>query len=63
MFEKMSRSLKYDSMFFVHKHIYTMDTSPDHITPCLHMHVEGNYNKSKAIGSICIGNMVYMGVV
>ena len=29
--------------FFVHKHIYRhMDTSPDHITPCSRMHVQGN---------------------
>ena len=33
MFEKVSRSLKYDSnFFFVHKHIY-MDTTTDHFTP------------------------------
>ena len=37
MFEKVSRSLKYDSnFFFVHKHIYIyiyMDTTTDHFTP------------------------------
>ena len=33
MFEKVSRSLKYDSnIFFDHKHIY-MDTTTDHFTP------------------------------
>ena len=39
MFEKVSRSLKYDSkFFFVHKH---MDTTYDHFTP-LALHVRGN---------------------
>ena len=39
MFEKVSRSLKYDSnIFFVHRHIYIyiyvyMDTTVDHFTP------------------------------
>ena len=35
MFEKVSRSLKYDSnIFFVYKHIYIyMDTTVDHFTP------------------------------
>ena len=45
MFEKVSRSLKYDSnIFFVHKHkqIYYMDTRPDHLTP-LALRVRG-YN-------------------
>ena len=39
MFEKVSRSLKYDSnIFFVHKH---MDTTTDHFTP-LALRVRGN---------------------
>ena len=49
MFEKVSRSLKYDSnIFFVHKHIYTlyiyiyMVTTTDHFTP-LALRVRGNY--------------------
>ena len=44
MFEKVSRSLKYDSnIFFVHKHINIyMDTSPDHFTP-LALCVWGKY--------------------
>ena len=35
MFEKVSRSLKYDSNFFFdHRHIYIyMDTTVDHFTP------------------------------
>ena len=43
MFEKVSRSLKYDSnIFFVHKHIYIyMDTTVDHFTP-LALRVRGN---------------------
>ena len=43
MFEKVSRSLKYDSnIFFVHKHIYNyMDTTTDHFTP-LALRVRGN---------------------
>ena len=41
MFEKVNRSLKYDSnIFFVHKHIY-MDTTTDHFTP-LALRVWGN---------------------
>ena len=44
MFEKVSRSLKYDlNFFFVHKHINIyMDTSPDRFT-LLALHVQGNY--------------------
>ena len=42
MFEKVSRSLKYDSnIFIVHKHIYYMDTTVDHFTP-LALCVRGN---------------------
>ena len=43
MFEKVSRSLKYDSkIFLVHKHIYIyVDTNTDHFTP-LALHVRGN---------------------
>ena len=43
MFEKVSRSLKYDSnIFFVHKHIYIyMDTTTDHFTQ-LALRVRGN---------------------
>ena len=43
MFEKVSRSLKYDSnTFFIHKHIYIcMDTTTDHFTP-LALRVRGN---------------------
>ena len=47
MFEKVSRSLKYDSnIFFVHRHIYIyiyiyMDSTVDHFTP-LALHVRGN---------------------
>ena len=42
MFEKVSRSLKYDSnIFFDHKRIYIyMDTTVDHFTP-LALHVRG----------------------
>ena len=36
--KKVSRSLKYSNIFFVHKH---MDTSPDHFTP-LALRVRGN---------------------
>ena len=44
MFEKVSRSLKYDSnIFFDHKHIYIyMDTTVDHFTP-LALRVWGKY--------------------
>ena len=45
MFEKVNRSLKYDSnIFFVHKHIYIyQDTTTDHFTP-LALRVRGkNY--------------------
>ena len=48
-FEKVSRSLKYDSNFFFdHRHIYNyynniyMDTTTDHFTP-LALRVRGNY--------------------
>ena len=44
MFEKVSRSLKYDAnFFFVHKHIYIyiMDTTTDHFTP-LALRMRGN---------------------
>ena len=45
MFEKVSRSLKYDSnIFFDHRHIYIyiyMDTMVDHFTP-LALRVRGN---------------------
>ena len=45
MFEKVSRSLKYDSnIFFVHKHIYIhiyVDTTTDHFTPLM-LRVRGN---------------------
>ena len=47
MFEKVSRSLKYDSNFFFdHRHIYIyiyiyMDTTTDHFTP-LALRVRGN---------------------
>ena len=43
MFEKVNRSLKYDSnFFFVHKHIYIyQDTTTDHFTP-LALRVRGN---------------------
>ena len=43
MFEKVNRSLKYDSnVFFVHRHIYIyMDTTVDHFTP-LALRVRGN---------------------
>ena len=46
MFEKVSRSLKYDSnIFSVHKHniynIYYMDTTTNHFTP-LALRVRGN---------------------
>ena len=49
MFEKVSRSLKYDSnIFFDHRHIYIyiyiyiyMDTTTDHFTP-LALRVRGN---------------------
>ena len=43
MFEKVSRSLKYDSNFFFdHRHIYIyMDTTVDHFTP-LALRVRGN---------------------
>ena len=42
-FEKVSRSLKYDSnIFFDHRYIYIyMDTTTDHFTP-LALHVRGN---------------------
>ena len=40
MFEKVSRSLKYDSIFLVHKHVY-MDTNTDHFTPLV-FRVRGN---------------------
>ena len=46
MFEKVSRSLKYDSnFFFVHKHINIlyMDTNTDHFTP-LALRVRGKNN-------------------
>ena len=48
MFEKVSRSLKYDSnFFFVHKHINIyMDTSPDHFTT-LALRVRGKKLKNK----------------
>ena len=43
MFEKVSRSLKYDSnIFFVNKH---MDTTTDHFTP-LALRVQGNYDST-----------------
>ena len=43
MFEKVSRSLKYDSNFFIdHKHIYIyQDTKTNHFTP-LALRVWGN---------------------
>ena len=42
-FEKVSRSLKYDSNFFLdHRHIYIyMDTTTDHFTPLV-LRVRGN---------------------
>ena len=41
-FEKVSQSLKYDSIFFlVHKHIIYMDTNTNHFTP-LALRVRGN---------------------
>ena len=40
MFEKVSRSLKYDSNFFSSTYIY-MDTTTDHFTP-LALRVRGN---------------------
>ena len=40
MFEKVSRSLKYDSNIFSSTNIY-MDTSPDHFTPFT-LRVRGN---------------------
>ena len=47
MFEKVSRSLKYDSnIFFDHRHIYIyiyMDTTVDHFTPLV-LRVRGNNN-------------------
>ena len=43
MFDKVSRSLKYDSnIFFVHKH---MDTTTDHFTQ-LALHVRGNDHRN-----------------
>ena len=42
MFEKVSRSLKYDSKFFFdHRHNIYMDTTVDHFTP-LTLRVRGN---------------------
>ena len=42
MFEKVSRSLKYDSNIFSFTNIYIyMDTTTDHFTP-LALHVRGN---------------------
>ena len=38
MFENVNRSLKYNSIFFVHKHV---DTNTDHFTPlALHVRVK-----------------------
>ena len=63
MFEKVSRSLKYDSNFFFdHRHIYIyiyMDTTVDHFTP-LALRVRGNdvctmnnVHKSLSSTSLC----------
>ena len=55
MFEKVSRSLKYDSnIFFVHKHIQYiyMDTTVDHFTP-LALRVRGN--KCSLVCRTCVG--------
>ena len=53
MFEKVSRSLEYDSNIFLSTDIY-MDTTVDHFTP-LALHVRGNSNDNNT----CIHNVLY----
>ena len=55
MFEKVSRSLKYDSnIFFDHKHIYVyMDTTTDHFTQ-LALRVRGNNCEAFVIKFNCV---------
>ena len=59
MFEKVSRSLKYESKFFFdHRHIYIyiyMDTTVDHFTPLV-LRVRGTYTLTENIVSSTQGS-------